>query len=172
MSRLRGLITLTLLAAGPTLWAEYTYSNNDIRHNFVANTTWNLAWDLQLGAIFLARSGLPYSHIANQDINFDGDFLNDRQFVDGRDTGRNTFRQPSFKRFDLRISKAVRLGQGRALDLAVDVFNLFNNENLFVTESNRNFLGATAGALNPHPDKPNAQTGEPRTAQLSARFRF
>jgi hypothetical protein len=154
------------------LAAEYTYSNNDIRHNFVANTTWNLAWDVQLGAIFLARSGLPYSHIANQDINFDGDFLNDRQFVDGRDTGRNTFRQPSFKRFDLRISKAVRLGQGRTLDLAVDVFNLLNAENLFVTESNRNFLGATAGTLNPNLDRPNAQTGEPRTAQISARFRF
>jgi len=69
------------------LAAEYTYSNNDIRHNFVANATWNLAWDVQLGAVFLGRSGLPYSHIANQDLNFDGDFLNDRQFVDGRDRG-------------------------------------------------------------------------------------
>ncbi len=55
-------------------------------HNFVANATWNLASDIQIGVIFSARSGLPYSHLANQDLNFDGDFGNDRQFVGGIDT--------------------------------------------------------------------------------------
>ena len=54
----------------------------------------------------------------------------------------------------------------------MDIFNLFNNENLFVTESNRTFPGAVSGTLNANLDKPNAQTGEPRTAQLSVRFRF
>jgi hypothetical protein len=154
------------------LGAEYTYSNNDVRHNFVANATWNLASDVQFGVIFAARSGLPYSHLANQDLNFDGDFGNDRQFIGGIDTGRNTYRQASYKRLDVRLSKAIRLGGRKALDLSVDVFNLLNSDNLFVTESNRNFLGAVAGTLNPNLDRPNAQVGDPRTAQLSARFRF
>jgi len=154
------------------LGAEYTWSTNDVRNNFVANLTWNFAWDVQLGAIFVARSGLPYSHLANQDLNGDGDFGNDRQFVNGVDTGRNAYRNPSFKRFDVRLQKSIRLGGTRSLDLAVDVFNLFNSDNLFVNTTNSNFLGPTTGSVNPNLDVPNAQSGDPRTAQLSARFTF
>lgn len=154
------------------LEAEYTWSTNDVRNNFVANLTWNFAWDVQLGAIFVARSGLPYSHLANQDLNNDGDFGNDRQFVNGVDTGRNSFRQPSFKRFDIRLQKSVKLGGAKRLDLAVDVFNLLNSDNLFVNTTNSNFLGPTTGSINPNLDVPNAQSGDPRTAQLSARFTF
>ncbi len=153
------------------LGAEYTWSNNDVRNNFTANLSWNLAWDVQVGAIFVARSGLPYSHLANQDQNNDGDFGNDRQFVNGQDTGRNTFRNPSFKRFDLRLQKSVKLGS-KSLDLAVDAFNVLNSDNLFVSTTNSNFLGPTAGSVNPNLDVPNAQSGEARAAQLSARFRF
>jgi hypothetical protein len=152
--------------------AEYTWSNNDVRHNFVANFTWSFAWDVELGGIFMARGGLPYSHLANQDQNGDGDFGNDRQFINGSDTGRNAYRQPSFKRLDLRLSKGVGLGGGRRLDLAVDVFNVLGGDNLFVNAANTNYLGATAGSINPNLDVPNAQSGEPRTAQLSARLRF
>jgi hypothetical protein len=47
-----------------------------------------------------------------------------------------------------------------------------NSDNLFVTESNRNFLGAVTGTLNVNLDRPNAQVGDPRTAQVSARLRF
>ncbi len=154
------------------LEAEYTWSTNDVRNNFVANLTWNFAWDVQLGAIFVARSGLPYSHLANQDLNNDGDFGNDRQFVNGVDTGRNSFRQPSFKRFDIRLQKSVKLGGAKRLDLAIDVFNLLNSDNLFVNTTNSNFLGPTTGSINPNLDVPNAQSGDPRTAQLSARFTF
>jgi len=154
------------------LGAEYTWSTNDVRHNFVTNLTWNFAFDVQLGAIFVARSGLPYSHLANQDQNGDGDFGNDRQFINGVDTGRNSFRQPGFKRLDVRLQKSVRLGGARSLDLAVEFFNLLNSDNLFVNTTNSNFLGPTAGSINPNLDVPNAQSGDPRTAQLSARFRF
>jgi hypothetical protein len=92
--------------------------------------------------------------------------------VNGVDTGRNTFRQPSYKRLDLRISKGIRLGGARVLDLAIDVFNLLNNENLFITAANTNFLGSGPGGVNPNLDVPNGQSGDPRTAQLSVRFRF
>lgn len=154
------------------LGAEYTWSTNDVRNNFVANLTWNLAWDVQLGVIFVARSGLPYSHLANVDQNNDGDFGNDRQFVNGADTGRNSFRQPSFKRCDVRLQKTVKLGGARALDVAVDVFNVFNSDNLFVNATNSNFLGPTPGSVNPNLDVPNAQIGDPLAGQLSLRFRF
>ena len=154
------------------LAAEYTFSNNDVRHNFTANATWNLAWNVQIGAIFQARSGLPYTHLGNQDLNSDGDFGNDRQFINGVDTGRNAFRQPSFKRLDVRLSKGIRFGGDVVLDLAVDAFNLLNAENLFVTTANSNFLGSGPGGLNPNLDVANSQSGDPRTFQLSARIRF
>jgi hypothetical protein len=152
--------------------AEYAWSNNDVRHNFVANLTWSFAWDVQLGAILAARSGLPYSHLANQDLNGDGDFGNDRQFISGADTGRNSYRQPCFQRLDVRLQKRLRLGGSRALELALEVFNLLDSDNLFVNATNSNFLGATAGSINPNLDVPNAQSGDPRTAQLSLRFSF
>lgn len=154
------------------LGAQYTWSDNDVRHNFVANGTWSLAGDFQLGAIFLARTGFPYTHLANVDLNNDGDFGNDRQFIGGVDMGRNTFRQASVRRLDLRVTKAFRLGSSRSLDLAVDVFNVLNAENLFVSIANRNFLGSGPGGLNPNLDVPDSQSTEPRTAQLSVRFRF
>ena len=108
----------------------------------MANLTWNFAWDVHLGAIFMARSGLPYSHLANVDQNSDGDFGNDRQLVNGADTGRNAFRHPSLERCDVRLQKTVKLGGAKALDLA------------------------------PNLDVPNAQTGDPLTGQLSVRVRF
>jgi hypothetical protein len=154
------------------LGVEYTWSANDVRHNFVANVTWNFAWDAQLGAVFMARSGLPYSHLANVDQNGDGDFGNDRQFVNGLDTGRHAFRQPSFRVCNVRLQKTLRLGGAKSLELALDVFNLFDNDNLFVNATNSNFLGPTAGSINPSLDVPNAQSGDPRTGQLSVRFRF
>lgn len=154
------------------LAAEYTFSNNDVRNNFVVNGTWNLAWNVQIGAIFVARSGLPYSHLANQDLNNDGDFGNDRQFVNGADTGRNAFRQPSFKRLDLRLSKGIKLSGRTQLELAFDLFNALDSDNLFVSAANRNFQGAVAGTLNPNLDVPDSQSGDPRTGQVSLRLRF
>jgi hypothetical protein len=87
--------------------------------------------------------------------------------VNGVDTGRNSFRNPGYKRCDLRVSKNIKLGRDRSLDLAVDVFNVFNSDNLFVNTTNSNFLNN-----NPNLDVPNQQSGDPRTAQLSARIRF
>ena len=101
------------------LGAEYTWSNNDVRHNFVMNGTWSLAYDVQVGAIFNARTGAPYSRVSSADLNGDGAAnANDRQFIDGVDTGRNSFRQPKYSRLDLRVSKAFRLGSRRSLESA------------------------------------------------------
>jgi Carboxypeptidase regulatory-like domain len=163
------------------LAAEYTWSNNDVRHNFVANGTWAFAGDVQLGAIFNGRSGPPYSRLSSIDLNNDGaPNGNDRQFIDGKDTGRNAFRQPNYYRLDLRIGKSFRLGGPRSVELAADVFNALNAENLFVsgptsnspTTGNQLFNGSGPGGLNPNVGVPDAQFGSPRTGQISLRFKF
>ena len=102
------------------LAAEYTWSNNDVRHNFVMNGTWAFAHDVSVGAIFNTRSGAPYSRLSSVDINNDGaPNPNDRQFIDGMDTGRNSFRQPNHSRLDLRISKGFRAGRSRTFEAAL-----------------------------------------------------
>ena len=156
------------------LGAEYTWSNTDIRHNFVMNGTWAFAGDVQLGAIFNTRSGAPYSRLSSTDLNGDGAAnANDRQFINGVDTGRNSYRQPSYSRLDLRIGKTVRLGQP-SLELAFDLFNAFNAENRFVSgpTSNSTTTGNQLFPSNANVGVPDSIQGTPRTAQLSARVRF
>jgi hypothetical protein len=161
--------------------AEYTWSNNDVRHNFVMNATWLLPYDVQIGAIVSARSGQPYSRLSSLDLNFDNaPNPNDRQFINGQDTGRNAFRQANYKRVGLRISKTIVMAGVRALELALDLFNAFNADNLFVsgptsnspTTGNQLFNGSGPGGLNPNVGVPDSQLGDPRTAQVSVRFRF
>jgi hypothetical protein len=163
------------------LAAEYTWSNNDIRHNFVANATWAFAGAVQVGAILTARSGPPFSRLSSVDLNNDGAANgNDRQFIDGKDTGRNAFRQPNYYRLDVRIGKSVRLGGQRSLELAADLFNVLNADNLFVsgptsnspTTGNQLFNGSGPGGLNPNVGVPDSQFGSPRTGQISLRLKF
>lgn len=163
------------------LAAEYTWSNNDVRHNFVTNATWLLASDVQVGAILNARSGAPYSRLSSVDLNGDGaPNGNDRQFINGRDTGRNTYRQANYDRLDLRVNKALRFRGSRSVDLALDLFNALNADNLFVsgptsnspTTGNQLFNGSGPGGLNPNVGIPDSQLGNPWTAQVSLRFKF
>ena len=163
------------------LAAEYTWSNNDIRHNFVMNGTWLLASAVQVGAIFNVRTGAPYSRLSSVDLNSDGaPNGNDRQFINGQDTGRNSYRQPRFSRLDLRISKAVNLGGQRMVEVGADIFNALNVGNRFVsgptsnspTTGNQLFNGSGPGGLNPNVGVPDSQLGNPRTGQVSLRFKF
>jgi hypothetical protein len=150
------------------LGQEFTWSNNDIRHNLTANATWQFSGDVQVGAILQAHSGVPYSRTATTiDLNGNGTFDDDRQFVNGIDTGRNAFRQPDYYRMDLRLTKIFRFG-GRSADASLDLFNLFNADNEFVNSTNRNFVN------NPSVGVPNEQysSSGPRAAQVSLRFRF
>ena len=158
------------------LAAEYTWSNNDVRHNFVTNATWTLPYQVQVGAIFSARTGFPYSRLSSTDLNNDGaPNPNDRQFVNGVDTGRNSFRQPNYHKLDLRIGKAQALGGGRTLEVAVDVFNALNAEQPAGARARPATARLTGNQLfnsNANVGVPDSQTGEPRTAQVSLRFRF
>jgi hypothetical protein len=143
---------------------EYTASDNDVRHSLKLSGTWQLAGGVELGVVLIAASGRPYSLVSGLDLNMDGSGFNDRLFVDGRDSGRNSFRQPSYRTLDLRVSKTFGLGRDRQLELAADLFNALDNENRFVTA--RLFDEA------PNPGVPDSQLSPPRTAQLSLRLRF
>lgn len=75
--------------------------------------------------------------------------------------GRDTFTTPMFFQFDLRISKAIPIGERLRLDLIADGFNLFNHTNI--------------SAVNPVCD-PTAGTtclaGQPTAAFDARQFQF
>jgi hypothetical protein len=144
---------------------EYTWADTDVRQNFATNVTWQLAGDVQIGVIHSSRTGRPYSLTSTSDLNFDSTFSQDRLFINGVDTGRNSFRHPNFHKTDVKIAKIVRFGSRRG-EVALDVFNLFNRENTFVGSTNRNFSNNINAGV------PNEQIGGARQAQVSLRVQF
>jgi hypothetical protein len=83
---------------------------------------------------------------------------------------RNTERQPSAKNLDMRLSWTARLGNSLELELIGEVFNVFNEDNLYSSSSRKELIdddgeiSSRFGQLN--------QAGDPRRYQLGAKFRF
>ncbi|MDQ3087356.1 MAG: hypothetical protein M3Q78_02020, partial [Acidobacteriota bacterium] len=78
--------------------------------------------------------------------------------------GRNTFRGPSQRRFDIGIVKRTKISETTSFEIGLDVFNLFNTAN-FATP-NADLQDATDfGRI-------TNTVGGPRLAQIRARFNF
>ena len=91
----------------------------------------------KLAGTFVWRTGTPYSALSTDDLNGDDDDGNDRVVIGGQITERNSFRQPDFKNVDIRLTKEFTTGVGR-FQAFLEVFNLFNSENLFTTRRDFN----------------------------------
>ncbi|MBI3491248.1 MAG: TonB-dependent receptor, partial [Acidobacteria bacterium] len=102
--------------------AEYTWSKQDVRHSVNASGVLNLPGSWTLGAILMARLGMPYTAVIGFDTQNDGNDDNDRAIISDRVSDRNAFRQPSFFNLDLRLVKQLSFS-GRRLDLVAEVFN-------------------------------------------------
>ena len=176
---------------------ELDYGRNglDIPHQFKASFTAELPARFRLGGLFVARSGVPYPAYILTDTNGDGvansGFSNDRPVVGGNALlERYPARQPAFYQLDVRLSKELAFGDGRALELLAEFFNVLNNKNLF---SNPNISAVVPAALAraPQPGDCFAAGGcgaglspayrtldqispgsTPRAVQFGARFRF
>jgi hypothetical protein len=131
-------------------------SNQSTPHIFVASGFVALPWDISLSGIAYWRSGTAFNPRGIQDLDGDG-------LVDQRDTTqpRNHFRTSSFRDFDLRLEKNVRLPRGQSLSLLVEAFNLTNRANVLS-------VNAVSG---PDFGTPNTFLSG-REVQLGARYRF
>ncbi len=164
---------------GPTL--------NDMRHKLSASGMVELPLGIQASAIVVANTGPPYRIVAGIDIDGDGTTIEDRP--DGlalNQGGRaseanlaivNAFRQArglspvtldqlgqryGYLNADLRLTKIVKLGASRSLELMGEVFNLFNRTNFNTpngTLTSATFLQVSSAADN-------------REAQFGIRIRF
>ena len=158
------------------LASEWAPSKQDVRHNVNASAIAGLPGGLTLSSIAIARSGFPYTAVIGADQQRDGNDDNDQAVINGRIAGRNTFRQPKFFNLDLRLSKAVRLGGGREIQLLVDVLNATRASNKSFGNDSISVYGtaaapvATAGQALFAPS--TARFGGPRQVQLGARVSF
>ncbi|MBI4887761.1 MAG: hypothetical protein HY824_11760, partial [Acidobacteria bacterium] len=150
-------------------------NNSDRRHALVASGSVLLPYDVVLGAVFTARSTMPFSAIAGVDLNGDANItdyvpgLTRNVFNRGNDTEMmakvNAYRATAglgplpasqidtneYYGVDLRGTKSVRVGGGARVELVAQVFNLLNRKNLLAAwqvNARSNAFGTSVSAAN------------------------
>ncbi len=141
---------------------EYTWAKQDARHTVSVSGVADLPGGVAFGVVLLARSALPYTAVIGFDTQNDGNDVNDRAIIDGRVTGRNAFRQPSFFDLDLRLVKGFHLGGSGRIDLIAELFN--------TTAAPNKTFGADAVSNFGTPQAPVANAGQPLFAPTTARY--
>jgi hypothetical protein len=114
---------------------EYTWSNIDQRHQFVANGVFFLPREFEISTSLRFNSGRPFSALAGSDLNRDG-VVRDRAVIDGTVVSRNTYRNAGFSEVNLRVQRGFRLASDRRLVLSVELFNLFDTDNVEIGSGN------------------------------------
>jgi outer membrane receptor protein involved in Fe transport len=130
---------------------DFGPSNGERRHAVVASGSVLLPYGITVGAVWTARSQLPWSPLAGRDVN--GDTFNTdlvpgtTRNSGGRDlnlTAVNVYRaanglapvdesqieSSALSIADLRVSKSIKLQGTMKLDLVLQVFNFLNAKNL------------------------------------------
>ncbi|HYU79090.1 MAG TPA: TonB-dependent receptor [Vicinamibacterales bacterium] len=189
----------------PSWDLEWGRASEDAPHNLSVNSIWELplgegrlrkGW--QINAIFLARSGLPYTVLLGTSRAGQGWFTNQRPdrvpgvestghpdgpvgwlnrdaFADvpaGRygNLGRNTERGPRFVQLDTSLLKNTPLGRGR-LQLRVEVFNVLNKP-IWAATPQRTYLSPASFGRVINTFGRTESFGTARQIQLAARFDF
>ena len=153
--------------------------------------------DWRAGAILSARSGQPVNVIAGQDRAFSGiqnqrvdqvlanpygdrktpeTWLNPAAFAQPAlgtlgNFKRNSVRAPGFWAIDMALSRVVRFGESRSLELRVETFNLLNTFNwgpptlMNADRTHTNFNSGAFGRI-------TSMGGAPRIMQFGVKYGF
>jgi hypothetical protein len=122
-------------------------AGTDRRHMLVSSGSVTVPAGVQVGAVWTLRSKMPFSALAGLDLNSDGSVSD---YVPG--TSRNAFDlglvnawraqnrlgpitasrfdSNRYNSLDLRVSKAIQLGDRRKVELIGQLFNVFGIDNL------------------------------------------
>ena len=117
-------------------------------------------WDTRLTGIFTYGSGLPYDYFANvPDCDYNCIFR------------KNGKVGSKYVNLDLSVAKEFRFGESQALELRLDVMNVFNRDvdNGYINNQ------YNWGTLNPNPDFGRVTSADPnqtRRFQVGARYTF
>ncbi|MCE1229401.1 MAG: TonB-dependent receptor [Firmicutes bacterium] len=119
---------------------------------------------LKWSGVFTYATGNPWTAAFSNDINFDG-VRNDPAFGE-----RNTFRQPEMKTCDMRLSYDLRMTRKLGLELALDVYNVFNWANQ--RTSKYNFAQGPTSAMNADFAQIDGFDFKTREMAFTIRFRY
>ncbi|MEP7149785.1 MAG: carboxypeptidase regulatory-like domain-containing protein, partial [Acidobacteriota bacterium] len=120
--------------------AEYSLSAFDQRHKIVVYAALQSPWrnvflrDWTVTPIYRANSGRPFNLLAGLDVNGDRSSNGDRPLllINGLQVGaipRNIGKGPSFKTFDVRLTRKIGFSERVSVELTAEAFNLFNRLN-------------------------------------------
>jgi hypothetical protein len=149
------------------LAAEYSPSDRDERHKFNFYTYGKLPGGLTGDIRMQAHSAQPITDNKVQTSSGPPCSVNNSnfRFVNGIDCGRNHLRKDNaFFTFDLGLDRSFHLGERMKITPKLEIFNLFNNKN--------NVNSLSTPALFNFDGFLRQGVGDPRQAQLSARFEF
>ncbi len=151
--------------AEPMGQGNWGYSDYDRRVRFTLAGYFPIYWGIKGSGSYSYTTGRPRNPTYSSDINGDT-FTNDVvvQF------GRNSFRQPGVKTLDLRLSRDFRFTKRFALEVFVDVFNVFNWANFRTTQNN--YASSTTGTPFADFGWLNVADRNTREVQFGARFTF
>jgi hypothetical protein len=149
------------------LAAEYSLSDRNETHKFNAYAVADLPWGFQGNLRMQAHSAQPITQNPNGTGTGAPCSVNNSltRFVNGIDCGRNhLLKDNAFFTFDFGVARTFHIGERIRIIPKVEVFNLFNNKN--------NVNPLTTPALFNFDGFLRQGVGDPRQAQLSARFEF
>ncbi len=152
--------------------AEWGPSNFDVKHKFVASATVMLPYDITLSTIVFIRSGFPFTAAGYPDLNHDR-YYNDRATIEiapgvWYHYPRNSFRQPWYRRVDLRLAKTFRIWGDYEVQILGEVFNLFDNENWRTTQTQ--LVDRHGNIRSDFGEK--SDPGDPRQYQVGLKIKF
>jgi hypothetical protein len=150
----------------PDLGDDYSLAVTDQRHRFVFNGIYQLPMNFQLSGLYFFGSGERQSLSFGGDLRDIGTDGSNRLREDGGIAPRNEFVGDQVHRVDLRLQNRVPLGGTMALDLFLEVYNLFDHANFgtYITEESDPDFG--------QPDVNNNIAYGPRVMALGFRFTF
>jgi hypothetical protein len=110
---------------------ERANSNQDLRHRFIANFVADgpqntFLRNFELSNIVTIQSPRPFTMFVGFDANGDTNPVTDRVGLEGR----NTYLGDNLRSWDTRVSRTFAIKENVKLNLMMDVFNVFNRQNV------------------------------------------
>jgi len=161
---------------GALLGNEWSYGDTDRRHIVTGYVSYKDAnWSGIMSSLsFRYLSGFPYTLNYAKDVNGDANTSNDRLFLNGADTKRNTNRSASTMTMDLGLRRDFHFTKKLKLTISADVFNLMNRHDTYTAQfvSNSASTGGVSSDANPIIGTRKSVVGSARQVQLGVRFAF
>ncbi len=162
--------------------SDYGLSDQNRRHQLVANPVFFLPWRLEVSSALRVLSGNPVSAtMGSTDLNQDK-FNNDRPYwAYGVPARRNSFTNRALSFVDMRVQKGIKITESKEVKLSAEMFNIYNfmnitygsNQQVYCTSTSvvtcgiPSFQGAAVNGWSPNPNFLQLRESTPGKATLN-----